>query len=234
MPETPPNDVPKLPHEKDPNYCVYPENDEDNPLVITKEMVQNQLYFQKTWAYALPTQKALDTIMLYSGKKGFLEVAAGIGYWASLLEEMHADIIATDIKDKERDKFFKGDHEYTEVIKMDALTAIQEYRDRTLIMVYPHSDDDWPIEVLQVYTGEYLILVYGDGCISDQLGEILWDFWDAVVELSVTHWPIIPAQMTVYQRKPPLNMKTEILTNIHNRVLRLELHTKRHPLTLER
>ena len=73
------DDVPKLPHEKDIEYCVY----EDTPLEITNEMTRNRIKFGAKYAYALPTQDALNTIMEYHGEKGFLEVAAGLGYWAS-------------------------------------------------------------------------------------------------------------------------------------------------------
>jgi hypothetical protein len=235
------DDVPKLLHENDPAYCVYPNNDENNPLEITDEMTRNRLYFGQKYAYALPTQDALNTIMEYEGEKGFLEVGAGLGYWARLLKDMGAKIVATDIKGDERGMFTKGS-EYTHVIKMDALTATKTYPDLTLIMVYPYGD--WPIEVIKAYTGEYLIIVAGDdGCFNNDLMTILWGEhteWSEIEKephlshvLDVTHWPGFPAHLHIFQRTKPEQMATEILTNIHNRVLRLELHTKRHAPTLD-
>ena len=149
---------------------------------------------------------------------------------------MGAKIVATDIKGDERGKFTKGS-EYTDVIQMDALTATNTYPDLTLIMVYPYGN--WPVEVIEAYKGKYLIIVAGDdGCFSDELLNILWGEhtkWSEIEKephlLDVTHWPGFPAHMHIFHHTNTVHMATDILTNIHNRVLRLELHTKRHALT---
>ena len=215
----------KLPHEYDPEfYEILRGRDWDVTLM------RNRKYMQEKYAYTLPTQEALDTIVKYKDKEGFLEVAAGRGYWASLLQAMGNNVIATDNL-TEFTKYFSNNDRYTTVLDLDALEATEQYPHHTLIIMYPPNESTWPIDVIGKYQGEYIILVAGDGCATDDLWGIFDAAWDQVEYISLTHWPLFPSDMYVYRRKPTLDVETEILTNIHNRVLRLELHTNGHALT---
>ena len=219
------DDVPKLPHEDDTEFYEIP------PDIWDVRLTRNRHFMQTKYAYTLPTQDALNTIMKYKGEEGgFLEVGAGRGYWAMLLRDMGGDIIATDL-DKD---WFEDADRYTNIVELGAVQATVEYPNRTLIIMYPPNNSTWPIDAISMYQGKYIILVVGDGCATDELWVILDEKWDEVETISLTHWPLFPSCMTVYERKPQSNLETEILSNIHNRVLRLELHTKRHAPTLDR
>jgi hypothetical protein len=215
-----------LPHEADPEFKLAIEPDK-----WTDRYTQNRKILQEKYAYTLPTREALDIIVKYkveSGGRGFLELGAGKGYWAMLLKKMGCNIIATDVDTG----WFTDNHRYTEIVQLDAIKATKQYPDRTLIIMYPHDKSTWPIEVLPWYKGEYIILVMGDGCATEEFWGILSEEWEDEETIDLTHWPLFPTCMTVYKRKPQSNLETEILTNIHNRVLRLELQTRRHGPTL--
>jgi hypothetical protein len=48
------------------------------------------------YAFALPSDDALDAIVR-SAPHGIVELGAGTGYWAALLEQRGADVVAFDI-----------------------------------------------------------------------------------------------------------------------------------------
>uniref|UniRef100_A0A7S2TMA9 Uncharacterized protein n=1 Tax=Lotharella oceanica TaxID=641309 RepID=A0A7S2TMA9_9EUKA len=53
------------------------------------------LPLRREYAWAVPTQEALDTIKEFS-PNGVVEIGAGTGYWASLLQQRGVNVIAYD------------------------------------------------------------------------------------------------------------------------------------------
>lgn len=82
------------------------------------------------YSWAVPTK---DVIQYCAQFDGLLEIAAGNGYWASLVKEMDGDIQATDKSPPE--------DTYTEVEQATWQNLIGEIRERPVLMVWPPYDE---------------------------------------------------------------------------------------------
>ena len=115
------------------------------------------------YAWAIPSNEAIARIAMHSP---LIEVGAGSGYWASLIADAGADIIATDIEPPEAT--------YYPVARMEARKAVRAHPDRTLLMVWPPYDMPMAYRAISAYRGSRFIYVGEDsgGCTGDAR---LWD-----------------------------------------------------------
>lgn len=114
----------------------------------------------KTYGFAVPTKDALFEI---GSLDPILEVGCGSGYWASLLEKMDVDIIATDLNQDSGFGFLrKWKHIYTPAEQLDAVSAVKKYPKRNLLFIWPSYDEDWAFEALKESTCKNVIYV-GEG-----------------------------------------------------------------------
>lgn len=82
------------------------------------------------YSWAVPTK---DVIQYCSEFDDLLEVGAGNGYWASLIEEMDGDIRATDKS--------PPDNTYTDIEDLSWQQLIGEIESRSVLMVWPPNND---------------------------------------------------------------------------------------------
>jgi len=154
------------------------------------------------YGFAIPCKEALDTIREYSP---ILEVGAGTGYWAALLD---CDIIATDIGRgsetliKSKQWFDMGTH--FSVKKMSAQTAMKKWPDRTLFFCWPSYDEPWPTEALKnLKFGKHVIYIgEGEGgCTADdEFHQELRDKFEEVEDISIPQWRGIHDNLWVYKK----------------------------------
>jgi SAM-dependent methyltransferase len=143
-------------------------------------------------AWGIPNAAAIQAILKYGGS--ILEIGAGTGYWAALLQKEGADVTAVDIRGR-NDGFhpivrFSG-REYL-------LENAEKAKDSTLLVVWPHQEvlDS----VLEVYMGDTVALVGEDfgqvGC----TGRITGNDWTKVEEVFIPVWPTIHDTLQIFKR----------------------------------
>lgn len=96
------------------------------------------------YGFAIPDEPALDTIRRVS-PRGVVEVGAGTGYWARLLEERDVDVVAVDIAPPPHpaNRWFAGSPPWTTVAQGDE-SIVDHHGSRSLLMVWPTRDEAWP------------------------------------------------------------------------------------------
>lgn len=85
------------------------------------------------YAFGIPDQKAIDELVNLSP---LVEIGAGSGYWAYLIDKNGGDIIAFDNFDR-KDQFEK---EWFNVMK-GTPEKLEKYPDRNLFLCWPENDD---------------------------------------------------------------------------------------------
>ena len=104
--------------------------------------------------FAIPTREALDAILKHASSRGIVEMGAGTGYWAAMLRDHGADVVAFDRDpptDDESNAFF-GAGMYAEVRRGDAASLLREsaawpaeaaeaLHARTLLLIWPNNPD---------------------------------------------------------------------------------------------
>ena len=106
----------------------------DRPETVTTSSADDEFGLVHLFSWAIPSDEALDTIARYAP---IVEVGAGTGYWAKLLEDRGVDIAASD-------RLAEGGHwkgvRWTDVVKMEATTAARiAPAGAALMMVWPTS-----------------------------------------------------------------------------------------------
>ena len=179
----------------------YPRAYDAYPEPFTGLHGPNRHTFIAEFGFAIPDEESLNAIAAYSP---LLEVAAGLGYWSLELENLGADVIATDAFTTEWKHHFGDRVPWVDVIPMDGVTAVQTYPDRTLLMIWPSYEEEWSTDVLKAYQNEFFCYV-GENkwgcCASDSFFDLLHREWTEITDMLIPQWGGIHDYLTIYQRK---------------------------------
>ena len=118
----------------------------------------------------VPTDAAIELLVEYSP---LLEVGAGRGYWAHVINENGGDCIPTDLHPEEDgpadhpatithelpDGGLDGHAVWAEVQEFDAVDAIEAYPDRPVVMCHPSGSTRWTERVLNAIDDQPLIYI---------------------------------------------------------------------------
>lgn len=126
------------------------------------------------YAFAIPNDAALTVIASHTP---ILEIGAGSGYWASLLSNIGADVVAYD----DKSWFHKFDSWYP--VHRGGPEVICRYPSHTLFLCWPPYENSMAYDCLQHYTGKTLLAITegSGGCCGDD------DFWCEIDQ----HWKMI-------------------------------------------
>lgn len=153
----------------------------------------------RQYAWAIPNEAAIRTIMKY---RPIVEMAAGSGYWAYLLSQAGADVVAYDNDSWNRTEHYRSEKQWFPVRFGDE-RSIVDHQNRTLLLVWPPGGE-FAVELLWRFAGEYLIYVgeSSPGVMADaQFFDLLQRDWESVETVDLPHWPGFQDQLTVYHRR---------------------------------
>jgi hypothetical protein len=155
------------------------------------------------FAWAIPGPAALATI---ADAGAVVEAGAGTGYWAALLRDRRADVVATDPAAGGGNAYHPAGPLWTDVDPVDGVTAVRRHRHRTLLLCWPPPEDDaasW--SVLRAYRGDVLLYV-GEGpdgpAGTARFHRELALNWTATDEVAIPTWPGLRDRLTVFRRNP--------------------------------
>jgi hypothetical protein len=153
-------------------------------------------------------------------------MAAGTGYWASLLRAQGVDVLCYDRNPPGQpgtgeNHFHAGATCWTEVLQGDD-SAIDLHPHRTLLLCWPPPNSDMPISALTRYRGTHFVYIGElpedeDGYLyfthlgkpmrkgvttSPQFFAELRRDWDLLERVELPHWEICLDNLYVFRRKP--------------------------------
>ena len=115
--------------------------------------------------FPLITQESVDFIADYAP---LVEVGAGTGYLASLLQAVGAEVVPTDAYPPHLGRNPYGwENEHTFVLSLKATTAVKRWPTRNVLMSWPSLGKDWAMKAISaMQPGRYLIYIGEDehGC----------------------------------------------------------------------
>lgn len=166
---------------------------------LTLSRYQHREEVVARFGFAIPCAEALDAIADLSP---LVEVGAGTGYWSALLEKRGADIIATDI-DTNDYSFAIGS--VIDIETLDAVSAVQKYPDRNVLIVWPCYTSTWATEcAVAMASGRMLALVSegSGGCVADDsLFDLLESGFEEVADISLPVWDGMHDRLTIHCKK---------------------------------
>lgn len=118
----------------------------------------------RRYAYAVPTDEALDAIVDAS-PEGLVEIGAGTGYWARLLQERGVDVVAYD-----RWPPTSGGNRFVDAatwfpVGQGDERVVARHADRTLLLVWPTWDELWARDCVDRFhdAGGTTLVFVGEG-----------------------------------------------------------------------
>jgi hypothetical protein len=186
-----------------------------NPYLDAFLKVQGQMesrYFNLTrftsrseltteYAWSIPSKEAIDCICKYSP---IIEVGAGTGYWASLINSAGAKIHCYDINPPGiTPNDYSHQKQYYPIQPVQWLKW-EKTRNSTLFLCWPPYDDNMAIDCLKKYRGDTLIYI-GEGhygcTANDAFHNELDKNWIELEGVNLFQWDGIHDHLTIYRRK---------------------------------
>lgn len=161
--------------------------------------------FRQEYAWAVPTKKAIEEIKQFVGNEQVIEIGAGLGLWAKLLQDIGIHVVPIDTFTG-RGKYYPENRiPYTDVEEIGHTDALHKYPShRVLMLVWPPYDDPMAYETLKNFTGNKLIYVgeSGGGCTGDdKFCYLLGSEWQEVKQINIPQWMGIHDYLWLYVRK---------------------------------
>jgi tetratricopeptide (TPR) repeat protein len=155
----------------------------------------------RKYSWAIPTEEALEAIKQVGS---IVEVGAGTGYWAALLRERGANVIAYDSLPSEtgRNGYTLKRNSWTEVLP-GTESAVAYHPDRALMLCWPPNKEDMAYRALKTYGGRKLIYIGEEfpGCTADEnFHELLKKQWNLVEQIDLPRWHLIRDSVFIYSR----------------------------------
>tara|TARA_Y100001938_G_scaffold9007_1_gene11041 strand:- start:182 stop:784 length:603 start_codon:yes stop_codon:yes gene_type:complete len=159
------------------------------PVIIPKGILENKTfedYFWRWYGFVIPDKQAIEIIKHFTEGLSILEIGAGTGLFAKLLQNNDVDITPTDLLPPIYTKNWYRRF-WTDVESLDAIEAVEKYTDvDALMVVWPHLDEVW-CKALQKYKGDKLIYV-GDSA-PDDFHKELEKNWEFVLNKEMNTFP---------------------------------------------
>ena len=154
------------------------------------------------YSFAVPCDEAID-VMLENCP--LIELGAGTGYWANVINANGGNIVAFDkFPPKDGSNFyFRNPDQWFDVQYGDD-EKLKEYPDRTLFLCWPDYDTPMAYEAVKKYTGDVLIYEGEDeyGCTGNKaFHQLLERKWKLENKLMMPQWEGIHDYLFVYCRQ---------------------------------
>jgi hypothetical protein len=146
------------------------------------------------WAYswAIPSTDALYAIARHSP---ILELGAGSGYWAWLLRQAGAKVVAFDQEPHSPPQWCP--------IEKGSAETISQYLNHSLFLCWPPKDASLASDALEQYLGDTVIYVgeWQGRTADSRFHHQLRDDWKTTEEIEIPCWPGFSDRLYIFERK---------------------------------
>ncbi|MGL5911571.1 MAG: hypothetical protein ACRCZP_16345 [Phycicoccus sp.] len=120
------------------------------------------------YSWAIPSAEALSAIAQHAPPHGIVEIGAGGGYWASLLQQAGVPVVAYDPAPPPNTSQWHDGHPWADVLLGDH-TSVIGHPDRALMLCWPNYDEGYGAEAVDLYGGDTVIFIgeRSSGCTGD-------------------------------------------------------------------
>lgn len=166
--------------------------------------VRRELVIRYSWA--VPCRAAIEALTALSP---LVEMGAGAGYWAWLLQKAGADILPFDKAPPDivstKNHWHEGAACWTK-IQPGTPRILSQYPSRTLFLCWPPYATPMATHCLKHYSGEYLAFIgEGEGgCTADDaFFKLLNKKWKLTEEITIPQFEGLHDSLMLFQRKTP-------------------------------
>ena len=150
--------------------------------------------FIASYSWGVPTREAIAAISAHFGDRQVLEVCAGRGLWALLLEATGSRVLATDGSEPVQP--------FVPVGCLDAEAAVRDHPECAgLLLVWPPFRDDAAFRALRAFQGDRVAFVGDERFTADlPFRHTLNEEWNLDEQILIPSWPGLDDQVYLYTR----------------------------------
>jgi len=149
------------------------------------------------YAWAVPNPHAIKTIAALSP---IVEIGAGSGYWAYLLTEAGADVVAYDM-------VVRGDRDWSFAklwfpVVRGGIEMAAKHGDRTLMLCWPPYDTPMAANALCCYPGNTVVYIGegSGGCTGSHAFHHQIEMWECIHDIDIPQYCAIHDRLFIYRR----------------------------------
>ncbi len=185
------------------------------------ERYQKQEDFRSKFGYAVPSLFAIEKIRDFVGGATILEIGAGLGLWACLLQKHGVLVTPTDLHvggDAALPTMeyppLKGQTAWTYIHNIPSPLSVTKVPADVLMSIWPCYNRDWPTKTLKKFKGTQIVYVgegHGGCTGNDEFHEILAREFEEKDCIDIPQWFGLHDRLYLYERKDwRVDLNTEI------------------------
>ncbi len=156
----------------------------------------------REFSWAIPSFEALHVITKFAPR--ICEIGAGTGYWAWMLTQYGASVIAYDLHVPGVEENKWGHKKTWFDVKQGDVLSINQHQDRALMLCWPPYQDPMSSAVLELYTGSKVIYI-GEGSYgctaNEKFHDMLGQDFNEIDCVDLPQWDGIHDSLSLYERK---------------------------------
>ena len=185
-----------------------PENEaivklKDSGFIDCLKEFYKRTYFTENYGWSVPSEDAIDKIVKFAYDKRILEVGAGYGLWAKLLQEKNLEVKATDLI-KGRKTYSMDGNSFTDIEDIEAFEAVTTYSEYEVLMLsWPPYDNPMAFKCLEEFKGDKLIYIGENrsGCTANEdFFDLLESKWKEKDVIHIPQWEGIHDYLFLFER----------------------------------
>ena len=183
------------------------------------ENFQKRRKFQSNFSWAIPSAKAVKSIVDFSGNETIYEIGAGKGYWAYFIDKMKGKIKCFDnpecvfnyFQSPKKNNYGQNIADISEfktfypVDFCTPIDVVQRCKDaKVLMFCWPEYNKSWAYEYLKKIKPEKLIYIgegYGGCCADNSFFDYIKKCYDEYGFTSIPQWDGLHDYLTFYTKK---------------------------------
>lgn len=155
------------------------------------------------YAFAIPTAEVITRIVEKAPR--LVELGAGTGYWAKLLTEAGADVVAFDrVPAGEQNGFGKQQVAKWFPVQHGTVDAIVSYRDMALLLNWPPYNSPMAADAVRRWGGDLVVYIgegHGGCTADDDFHEMMDREFECVEIIEIPQWFGIHDSVYLFQRR---------------------------------
>lgn len=166
-----------------------------------REITDYRGKFTREYAWAIPSDSALRAIVKFSNS--ICEIGAGTGYWAYMLTQYGANVVAYDLAVPGVHNNTWGHQRTWFNVQHGDVLSINQHQNRTLMLCWPPYDHPMSESVVKLYTGRKVIYIGegSGGCTgSEAFHELLDNNFHEVDTIELPQWDGIHDRVYLLER----------------------------------
>ncbi len=178
-------------------------NTDNDVLSMYIERRKDRHNFCKNYSWAIPDSFAISTICSFVKEDQVLQIGAGLGLWAKLLELKGISVIPTDDYSWDKDDHYTN-RQFLNIIDINHLNALKKYKTNCLFLCWPPYNSNLSYESLVNFEGNKVVYI-GEGMNgvtgTEDFHNLLNDKFNLVCDDRLNNWSLIYDRLYMYERK---------------------------------